>query len=264
MNPPVTIDPLVVAEDLWSYTRPWPNQVLDDQGDLVLWNGSTSHRQDANVLRVRLDAASVERRIDGARSWMGAHGRDTFTWYLGASATPADLAARLRVRGAEPDPEDPVAFPMVLDHAPAAAPGIEVLPVTDMEAWARCREIVGECYHMPEADRVAARTRLAEEWGYARADGNRRFLARVDGEIVAYALLQHLLVGPPSLGGAATLPAARGRGAFRALLCACWEAATALGEPALVTLADAAGRPVLEHLGFLTGRPVEVLVDRSS
>ena len=259
----VAVDPLVIAEDAWSYVRPWPNQVLEDQGDLVYWHGPISHRQDANVLRVRLDPGSVDRRIDEARAWMAARGRHEFTWLIGASTTPDDLAARLRAGGAEPDPEDPVVFPMVLDHEPDAAPGLEVVPVSDLESWARCREIVAEGYAMPERDRTEARARLADEWAYARADGNVRFVARLDGEPIAYAVLQRLLVGPPCLGGAATLPSARGRGAFRALLRACWEAAPELGGPAIVTLADARGRPVLEHLRVRSGAPVEVLVDHS-
>lgn len=258
------IDPVVIAEDAWSYVRPWPNQVLEDQGDLVLWNGQSTHRQDANALRVRLDEHSVDQRIAEVRAWMAAHGRDAFTWCLSASTTPVDLAARLLVEGAVPDPEDPTVTPMALEHEPPPGPsGIAVEPVTTIEEYRRCREISGEGFAMAGADRAAAASRLVEEWGYAQTDGHTRFLARIDGEIVAYGILLRQLVGPPCLGGAATLPAARGRGLYRALLRARWDAAVALGASSVITLADKNMLPVVEHFGFRSGSPVSILVDHS-
>ncbi len=115
-------DPLLIADDSWGYVRPWPNQVLENRGDLVLWCGTIAHRQDANVLRVGLDAVSVERRIDDVRAWMAANGRREFTSCVGASTTPDDLPSRLLARGAEPDPDDPILTPMALDHEPPSPP----------------------------------------------------------------------------------------------------------------------------------------------
>jgi GNAT superfamily N-acetyltransferase len=256
------LDPLLFAEDTWSYTRPWPNQVLEDQGDLVFWNGQMAHRQDANVLRVRLDAASVDRRIDDARAWMADHGRVEFTWCIGASTTPADLASRLLADGAVPDADDPTMTPMVLDHEPPSGPdAIKVERVTSFEDWVRCREIAGEGFAMSDVDRAAARTRLEAEWPYAQSDGASRFLVRLDGEPVAYGVLTNPLVGPPCLAGAATAPKVRGRGMYRALLRARWDVAVANGASAVVTIADKNMRPVLEHLGFRSGPAVSILVD---
>ena len=64
------------------------------------------------------------------------------------------------------------------------------------------------------------------------------------------------------LYGGATLPHARGRGAYRALLRVRWDDAVALGTPALITQGGAMSRPILERLGFERVGEVDVLLDR--
>jgi hypothetical protein len=67
--------------------------------------------------------------------------------------------------------------------------------------------------------------------------------------------------GPMLLAGGVTLPEHRGRGAYRALVRARWDAAQRAGAPALVTQAQAASRPILERLGFRATGVIKVLVD---
>ena len=75
------------------------------------------------------------------------------------------------------------------------------------------------------------------------------WLASIDGEPVAHA---RAFPGPRGLllDGAATLPSARGRGAYRALVAARWEEAVARGTPALAVQAQETSRPILEACGF--------------
>ena len=61
--------------------------------------------------------------------------------------------------------------------------------------------------------------------------------------------------------GGATLPAARGRGAYRALVAARWEDAVVRGTPVLVTQAGALSRPILARLGFREVCTIRVLLD---
>ena len=63
------------------------------------------------------------------------------------------------------------------------------------------------------------------------------WLASIDGEPVAHA---RAFPGPRGLllDGGATLPSARGRGAYRALIAARWDEAVARGTPALVVQAQ--------------------------
>jgi GNAT superfamily N-acetyltransferase len=83
----------------------------------------------------------------------------------------------------------------------------------------------------------------------------------VDGAPIAGAdalYLDHAVV----LCGGATLPEARGRGAYRALVQARWDEAVARGTPALVVQAGSMSRPILERLGFEEVVRVKVLLDR--
>lgn len=255
--------PLLVAEDAPAYLSPWPCDVLDDQGDLVLAYSRVAHRQSANVLRVRLDEASVQGRVTAVRAWMAAHGCQEFTWCLGASTTPSDLGDRLLALGAKPDPEDPILIPMALDHEPSGAAGVVAVPVTTLADYVRCRDIMFDGFELPEDVRASARERSERDWVYAQDDGAVRFQVLLGGEPAAYGVLVPLVVGPPALAGAAVAPHGRGRGAYRALLRARWDAAVAMGEEAVVALAEARSVPVLEHFGLRAGPPVRLLVDRS-
>ena len=57
------------------------------------------------------------------------------------------------------------------------------------------------------------------------------------------------------------LAAARGHGAYRALVRARWDDAVQGGQPALVVHAGAMSRPILERLGFQAVAEQEVLLD---
>jgi hypothetical protein len=63
------------------------------------------------------------------------------------------------------------------------------------------------------------------------------------------------------LNAGSTLPGWRGRGAYRALVRARWDAAVAAGTPVLVTQAGAMSRPILERLGFVAVCEVRALLD---
>jgi len=87
------------------------------------------------------------------------------------------------------------------------------------------------------------------------------WVALLDGRPVAYA---GAIAGPRGLflTGGVTLPDARGRGAYRALVRARWDEAVRRGTPALVVHAEEASRRVLERIGFeRVGNVVELVSD---
>ena len=86
------------------------------------------------------------------------------------------------------------------------------------------------------------------------------FLAELDGTPVASARATFARAGVV-LNSGATLPAARGRGAYRALVRARWEEGKRRGTPALVTQAGAQSRPILSGLGFVEVAEIRVLLD---
>src|SRR5205823_9439323 len=93
-----------------------------------------------------------------------------------------------------------------------------------------------------------------------RDPNNLVYLAYVDGEAVARGSAsfgEHAV----SLFGGSTLPEARGRGAYRALVAARWEDAVSRGTPVLVTQAGPMSRPILARLGFREVCEIRILVD---
>ena len=86
------------------------------------------------------------------------------------------------------------------------------------------------------------------------------FLAFVEGRPVAAGYASYTPLGLLLFGGA-TLPAARGRGAYRALVAARAREAAARGTPVLVTHAGQMSRPILERLGFTSVARIDRLLD---
>ena len=93
-----------------------------------------------------------------------------------------------------------------------------------------------------------------------RDPNNVVYLAYVDGEPVARGSASFSEHGVTLFGGS-TLPEARGRGAYRALVAARWEDAVARGTPVLVTQASPMSRPILAQLGFREVCEIRILLD---
>jgi hypothetical protein len=86
------------------------------------------------------------------------------------------------------------------------------------------------------------------------------YLAYVDGTPVARATGSFGEHGVTLFGGS-TLPEARSRGAYRALVAARWDDAVARGTPVLVTQAGPMSRPILAQLGFREVCEIRILLD---
>ena len=127
----------------------------------------------------------------------------------------------------------------VLDDVHALAPTGTASWITSSHALATALRDEGAARRRAEAPETYARRR-------ARPSGE--WLAFLGGEPVAWA---GALAGPVGLflAGGATLPAARGRGAYRALVRARWDHAVELGTPMLVHAQDRSRR-ILEPCGF--------------
>lgn len=133
--------------------------------------------------------------------------------------------------------------------APPAVAGFEIRRIETLDDYLVGLEIAlsAEQY----TDEARARRREEAEAHYERRKSGpaMEWLASIGGEPVAHA---RAFPGPRGLllNGGATLPSARGRGAYRALVAARWEEAVARGTPALVVQAQETSRPILERCGF--------------
>jgi GNAT superfamily N-acetyltransferase len=190
-------------------------------------------------------------------------GGTSLRWEVADVAEPADVVDRLRALGAVParSRTESHATIMGLRRAPSAGPPeIQVSRVATVADFRRYVRITHEVFD--------ALARLPAELGRIDREGEQdvadtvfvRYLAWLDGEPVAAACAT-FAPGGAILHAGSTLPAARGRGAYRALVRARWDEAVTRDTPALVTRAGAMSRPILERLGFELLGELELLDD---
>jgi GNAT superfamily N-acetyltransferase len=158
------------------------------------------------------------------------------------------LVERLLERGLVED-EDPLRVGMALDSQPSGLSDVEVRraqTVDDRRLAARIASAVfaGPYVEPPPPD-----------------PGTVTYLAYLDGAPVGRATGSFTDHGV-TLFGAAVLPEARGRGAYRALVHARWRDAVARGTPLAVTDAGSRSRPILARLGFRELCTIRALIDR--
>src|SRR5439155_1062145 len=137
----------------------------------------------------------------------------------------------------------------------------DVRTVTTLEEYLTALEIDWEAFGVPPAEREERRAQDAELWPEMRDRGvAHHYIAYLDGRPVGFGRGM-FAPGAVVLLGGAVLPEARGRGVYKALVRARWDAAVARGTPALVVQAGQMSEPILERLGFEPLGTVHLLVD---
>jgi GNAT superfamily N-acetyltransferase len=145
---------------------------------------------------------------------------------------------------------------------PLRANGVDGIEVRMVETWDDYRggsRVVETAFGMPHVTDDELRLRF-DDYRHPENPG-RAFVALADGRVVGTSYAAFGAAGVNLFGGA-VLPEARGRGVYRALVRARWEAASARGTPALTVQAGRMSRPICERLGFRFLAPVRVFVDR--
>src|SRR5205085_2048265 len=151
-------------------------------------------------------------------------GRSALTWEVATTATPRDLGHRLAALGmVAGDP--PMAVVMALRRAPPVAPsGVDVTAVATLDAFRTYVTITHEVFGMM-ANLPLALENIDRDGPQTLADPRAtRYLASIDGQPVAAAMATFTPVGA-ILHAGSTRAAARGRGAYRALVAARWAEA---------------------------------------
>ena len=188
-------------------------------------------------------------------------GIDIVVWNVGSSVTPDDLPGRLRELGLrDPDPPmDVVCAGMALAAEPPAVTGVDVRRIATLEEHRAGLEIVLTASDWEPGTAADERARAAETFERRTRRGGHQWLAWVDGEPVAFGLAEPTPAGL-YLAGGATLPQARGRGCYRALVRARWDEAVRLGTPGLAVQAQhGTSAPILSKLGFTQVASVNTL-----
>jgi hypothetical protein len=211
----------------------------------------------ASRLRLRDD------EVEDAVAEIRALAPGNVEWNVGASATPAELPARLRALGCvDPQPPlEPHVAALMIDHAPEGAEGVEVRRVETFEDFLVVLEISLEASPRAPGEDQKERARAPQTFERRRSRPGGDWLAYVDGRPAAAA---SAVAGPAGLflAGGGTALWARGRGCYRALVRARWDEAVRLGTPGLVVHAQhGSSQPILERLGFEHVCDLHVVVD---
>lgn len=253
---------LEIAENGWSVLPPGRNTDVLHEDRFRLRHMTFPDVQGGSAQRVRL-GDDVDGAIAEVRAWFAARGRERFLWTVGPSTTPCDFEQRLLDSGVEPWPEEPVWTGMVMTTEPPVVPGIEVRKVATLEDAHAAVDVDAAAGGSSPEQTAAAHARVDERWTTRDHSRFPEFLAYLDGEPVGSATSWNADAAV-YLSGGGTIPSARGRGAYRALVRARWGAAVARGTPALVVQAGAMSRPILERVGFRAVCEVHALVDSTA
>jgi len=244
-----------IAEYPNSFGPLGPNseRIETDRYTLCMGAGKTWN----TVQRQRLREDEIDDAIEEVRALLRERGRPRTQWEVGSSATPGDLVERLLERGLEHDKE-PYAVALVLTHAPEPPPpDVVARRIETFDEYVAANAVQWEAFEASAEEIEEARALLPELW---QTSPYVMHAAWLDGELVSAgssAPTEHGLL----LYGGATLPRARGRGAYRGVLHARWQEAVTNGTPALITQGGSMSRPILERLGFERVGEVHMLID---
>jgi GNAT superfamily N-acetyltransferase len=246
-----------LAEETTLHLLPRPTFETIERDGYVYIAGTRS----ATVHRARL--GDVAAAVSWTRAESQRRGHRDLTWWVGDSATPADILEQLPALGVVVDEEEPVLTGMIATSPPpAAASGIEVQLVEAVEDYLASLEVDWEAWRTPVTERAERRVLEAERWEATHASGVvHHFSAFLDGQRVGFGRAIHTRSAVALFGGS-VLPDARGKGVYRALVRARWDHAVARGTPTLVVQAGAMSAPVLAGLGFEPHGQIHLLVDR--
>ena len=247
---------LELAEEpgLWLPPEPGHDVVFADGYCVVVYGRSVW------VHRIRLDEAGVEPAVHEVRALLRARGLDEVSWWVGERSTPAGLADRLEALGLEA--EGGRMTTLAIETEPAGTPEVAVRKVERFEDYLTALEIDWEAFDLPAEERAERRAAARAAWPLIVADGRSSvFLADLDGEPVGFGRAVFAPWAALLLGGA-TLPHARGRGVYTALVHARWRETVARGVPRVVVSAGPMSAPILERLGFRRLGAVRLLRDR--
>lgn len=211
-------------------------------------------------------ADAVEARVAEIRMLVVEEGFEQALWSVAEEAAPPGLASRLCELGLAPGRESRgwesrFALMLLLSEPPQGPSGVEVRPPCSFDEFLAAGAVARDAFDMSERDRRVFDTQQRELWGWSqRWSGAQRYVALIDGSVIGFGAVafgEHAVY----LMGGSVRADMRGRGAYRALVRARWEAAVERGTPALTVGAGAMSRPILDRLGFVTAGFADGLLD---
>jgi len=262
MTPSRSGELLAFAEDPDAHVAIGPDQerILSDRYCVTFAPGE--HFWSVSVGRLRFGAGDVAARVAEIRGLAAARGRKAAAWTVGPSATPDGLLDLLLALGMESESDEGSVILVLTEPPRVQASPLDVRLVTTYEDHLAAVEVGSQGFEFPSEDALDERRRAPDSFESERRGRHSVRLVALDGgRPVATARAWFSPFGL-YLGGAATIPSDRRRGAMSALVARAWEEAARSGTPALVTFGGRMATPALQQLGFRAVGRVRHLVDR--
>jgi GNAT superfamily N-acetyltransferase len=241
-----------LAEDPAAFLPAEPGEERIEDARYVISLQPGNHPWSVGVQRLRMQPSEVGSTVDEIRDVLRARGRSASMWSVGSSARPSDLPDRLQALGMVPE-DGPGEAAMVLVCPPEPFPPTPfVVRLTETPDEHRAAvEIIVEAFGFDPSDAAEARAQAETGFERQRAGGHTRLALVWENDVPIGTGRVTFTPWGLFLGGGGTLPQARGRGAFSALIPVAWEEAVGRGTPALVTWARRdTSEPILAKLGF--------------
>jgi len=226
------------AEAAGPFMEPAPGRLLRVTERFTL-AGEVGHTW-AAVERIRLQGDAIAEAVADVDAFMREAGNARASWWLTERSTPGDLEERLLAAGCRRDESDYLHAALVLTREPPAVDGIEARRIETFAEFVESRRLQRGVFGSESVADFEAEWEQLPDPVYA---------AWIDGRMAAAGRATFTRAGVYLTGGS-TAPWARGRGAYRAIVRARWDAAVAAGTPALAVGAGPMSRPILERLGF--------------
>ena len=234
---------LELAEEPGLWLPPEPKLRIERRDGFAL----VVYGRSAWVHHIRLGA--VEPAIEEVRALAAAAGIARVSWWVGELTRPRGLAERLAELGFTPD-DPPEETSLTLAAPPRGEARLPVRRANTFDDIVEALEIDWSVFGVPEEERAIRRVETRKAYAELEASGLVScYVAELDGKPVGFGRIVFTPHGGVLMGGA-TLPEARGKGAYVSLVHARWQAAVERGTPRLTVSAGPESTPILVRLGF--------------
>jgi hypothetical protein len=262
MREPLSGDLRAFAEDPGALVAVGPDEerILTERYSVTFTPGD--HFWSASVERLRFGVGDVAAGVAEIRGLVADRGRNAAAWAVGPSATPDGLLELLVAMGMRSESDEGSLILVLTEPPQAQAAPFEVRLVTSYEDHLAAIEVANQGFAFPGEDALDERRRARASFQSERAGGHSVRLLAVDGHRPVAAGRAWFSPLGLYMGGGATIPSERRRGAMSALVARAWEEAVDRGTPTLVTLGGAMAAAGLQRIGFRAVGRVWHLVDR--
>lgn len=234
-----------------------PGSRLQQLDECEIWVGPPTLPNLTVVRKIRLGPGDPRALLRRVREAINAFGRSSARWWITPLSTPTNLIEDLRSHSFKSEGESITAMVTRCSSISEGPGDIEVREAETLDDYVTCGRIGAVAFGTEPPELAAVASVFEAENADERVAA---YIALIDRRPVATARATFTSNGV-ALNGGATLPEARSRGAYRALVSARCRDAEARNIEWVVVQARPSAAPILVRLGFEPVGQIQVLLD---